>query len=91
VNAPVFEKGEAVIEAPQQVEWDTLSDFRSWPSWMPGVRSVEIGETLGVGTRQVESLARARSSLRSSNGTVDPTGLVNRGMANTADDVGRHR
>jgi hypothetical protein len=50
-EAPVFEKGEAVIEAPPEVVWDTLTDFRSWPSWMPGVRTVEIGETVGVGTR----------------------------------------
>src|ERR1700738_2996292 len=50
-QAPVFEKAEKVIEAPPEVVWDTLTDFRSWPRWMPGVRSVEIGETAEVGTR----------------------------------------
>jgi len=50
-EAPVFERGEIVLAAPPEVVWDTITDFRSWPQWMPGVRSVEIGEPVRVGTR----------------------------------------
>ena len=49
-RAPVCESAETVIDAPPEVVWDTLSDLRSWPRWMPGVRTVSVGEPLRVGT-----------------------------------------
>lgn len=50
-QAPVRESSEIAVDAPPDVVWDTLTDFRSWPGWMPGVKSVEIDEAPRVGTR----------------------------------------
>lgn len=49
-QAPVCESAETAIEAPPELVWDTLSDLRSWPQWMPGVKSIEVGEPVGIGT-----------------------------------------
>jgi hypothetical protein len=50
-HAPIFEKGEIIVGAAPEIVWDTLTDFRSWPQWMPGVRFVKIDEPVRVGTR----------------------------------------
>jgi hypothetical protein len=49
-HAPVLEKGDIEVRATPEATWDTLTDFASWPRWMPGVRDVEVGATVGVGT-----------------------------------------
>ncbi len=50
-RAPVHESAEAVVTAPPEVVWDTLTDLGSWPRWMPGVKSVSVEGPLGPGTR----------------------------------------
>lgn len=49
-QAPVCESAEIDINAPPEVVWDTLSDLRSWPGWMPGVKAMTVDEPLGLGT-----------------------------------------
>ncbi len=49
-GAPVYEAAEAVVSAPPEVVWDTLTDLSSWPRWMPGVQSVRVDGPLAVGT-----------------------------------------
>jgi hypothetical protein len=49
-QAPVCESADVVIKAPSEVVWDTLSDLRSWPRWMPGVKAIKVDEPLRVGT-----------------------------------------
>jgi uncharacterized membrane protein len=49
-QAPVCESADIVINAPSEVVWDTLSDLRSWPRWMPGVNAMRVDEPLHVGT-----------------------------------------
>lgn len=44
------ESAEIVISAPPEVVWDTLTDLRSWPQWMPGVKAMSVDERLEVGT-----------------------------------------
>ncbi len=50
-SAPLCESGEIVIDARPEIVWDTLTDLRSWPRWMPGVKSVHLDEPLVVGTK----------------------------------------
>ena len=50
-TAPVCESGKIVIDARPETVWDTLTDLRSWPRWMPGVKSIHLGEPLAVGTK----------------------------------------
>ncbi len=50
-SAPVCESGEIVVDARPEIVWDTLTDLRSWPRWMPGVKSIHLDEPLAVGTR----------------------------------------
>lgn len=50
-RAPVCESKEIVIDAPADVVWDALSDFSSWPNWMPGVKSVQVDGPIQAGTR----------------------------------------
>ncbi len=49
-RAPVCESAEIIVDAPPEQVWDTLSDLRSWPRWMPGVKAVSVEEPIGVGT-----------------------------------------
>lgn len=50
-RAPVCESGEIVIGARPEVVWDTLTDLRSWPDWLPGVQAVHVDEPVRIGTR----------------------------------------
>ena len=50
-RAPVCESGEIVISARPEVVWDTLTDLRSWPDWLPGVQAVHVDEPVRIGTR----------------------------------------
>ena len=50
-SAPVWESDHIVIGAAADVVWDALSDFRSWPLWMPGVKSVQVDGPIQPGTR----------------------------------------
>ncbi len=50
-RAPVYEVGEIVVGARRDVVWDTLTDLKSWPQWMPGVKTMEVGQPVGVGTK----------------------------------------
>ena len=50
-SAPVRESGEIVIDAPPEVVWDTLTDLRSWPGWMPGVKSLRLDDPVAVGAK----------------------------------------
>lgn len=49
-QAPAASTHEAAINASAQVVWDTLTDFESWPSWMPGVRAVFVDGPVAEGT-----------------------------------------
>ena len=49
-NAPVCESGEILIDARPEIVWDTLTDLKSWPLWMPGVTNMEVDEPLRLGT-----------------------------------------
>lgn len=49
-SAPVCESGEIVIGARPEVVWDTLTDLRTWPQWMPGVKTMQVDEPVRVGT-----------------------------------------
>jgi hypothetical protein len=49
-EAPVFETGEIVVQAPPGAVWDTLADLPSWPAWFPNVRSVDVDGVPAVGT-----------------------------------------
>ncbi len=49
-SAPVCESGEIVIAAPPEMVWDTLTDLKSWPRWMPGVKSMQADGPVQVGT-----------------------------------------
>ena len=49
-SAPVCESAEIMIAARPEVVWDTLTDLRSWPRWMPGVKDMRVDEPVRVGT-----------------------------------------
>ena len=49
-RAPVYETGEIVVSARPETVWDTLTDLRTWPQWMPGVKSMNVDEPVRVGT-----------------------------------------
>lgn len=49
-TAPVCETGEVLVPTGPDIVWDTLTDLRSWPRWMPGVKRVDVGEPFRVGT-----------------------------------------
>jgi carbon monoxide dehydrogenase subunit G len=49
-SAPVCESGETVIGAGPETVWDTLTDFGTWPQWMPGVKTMHVDEPVGLGT-----------------------------------------
>ena len=50
-SAPISESGEILIDARPDIVWDTLTDLRSWPRWMPGVKSIRLDEPLAVGAK----------------------------------------
>lgn len=49
-RAPIYETGEIVIGARPETVWDTLTDLRTWPQWMPGVKTMQVDEPVRVGT-----------------------------------------
>jgi hypothetical protein len=49
-GAPVCESGDIVIGARPEVVWDTLTDLRTWPEWMPGVKAMQVDPPVRVGT-----------------------------------------
>lgn len=49
-RAPVCEAGEIVVGARPETVWDTLTDLRTWPQWMPGVKTMKVDEPVRVGT-----------------------------------------
>lgn len=49
-RAPVCETGEIIISARPETVWDTLTDLRTWPQWMPGVKTMNVDEPVRVGT-----------------------------------------
>lgn len=50
-GAAICESSEIVIDATAETIWDTLTDFNSWPRWMPGVKSVSLNGPVEIGTR----------------------------------------
>lgn len=50
-GAPICESDEIMIGAAADVVWDTLSDFSSWPLWMPGVKSMQVDGPIQAGTK----------------------------------------
>jgi carbon monoxide dehydrogenase subunit G len=50
-SAPVCESGEILIGARPEIVWDTLTELRSWPRWMPGIKSMLVDEPFAVGTK----------------------------------------
>lgn len=49
-RGPACEAGEILIGARPETVWDTLTDLRTWPQWMPGVKTMKIDEPVRVGT-----------------------------------------
>jgi carbon monoxide dehydrogenase subunit G len=49
-SAPICESGEIFVDARPELVWDTLTDLKSWPGWMPGVKTMEVDGPLVVGT-----------------------------------------
>ena len=50
-SAPVCESGEIVIGTRPETVWDTLTDLRTWPQWMPGVTTMHVDDPVRLGTR----------------------------------------
>lgn len=49
-SAPVCESAEITVSTGPETVWDTLTDLRSWPGWMPGVKQMHVDGPVGAGT-----------------------------------------
>ena len=49
-NAPVFAETEIVIDAPQELVWQVLTDLQGWPQWYTEVSEVSVYGDFAPGT-----------------------------------------
>ena len=49
-TAPVRNRSEIEVDASPEVVWEVLTDFGSWPSWNPDVKSMTIDGPVEPGT-----------------------------------------
>ena len=50
-SAPVFMATDFDIDASPETVWDTLTDFDTWPTWQPGVKSIKTTSAFAAGAR----------------------------------------